>query len=190
MQALGVWLWVIVAAVVILVVGIILYATSRVHANRRTAMLREHFGAEYDRVVAEHGRPRGEAELRERLRRRREVTVRNLDAAERDRFGSAWESAQSAFVDKPVQGLREADLLVMQVMRERGYPVEHFEERADLISVDHPDLVEHFRSAHAAAVANEQEPVETEDLRQAMVDYRYLFDELLQGGDIERIPRV
>lgn len=191
MQVVGMWLWVIVAAVVVLIVGIGLYAGGRVHASRRTATLRRHFGEEYDRVIADRGgRQRGEAELRDRLRRRRGLTVRNLDDEERDRFGQGWESAQSAFVDTPVNGLREADLLVMQVMRDRGYPVEHFEERADFISVDHPELVQHFRDAHAVAVANEQEPVETEHLRQAMVNYRYLFDELLQGGDPERVPRL
>lgn len=97
-------------------------------------------------------------------------------------FTDAWDTAQASFVSTPNTGLRDADLLVMEVMRDRGYPVEHFEERAKLISVDHPELVEHFRSAHVVAVAIEEDSATTEQVRQAMVDYRYLFDELVGGG--------
>lgn len=184
-------LWLVIAAIVVLVVGILLVVSGRIRATLRTAALRRHFGAEYDRVIESFGgRRRGEAELRARLRRRRELTIRNLDPAERERFGSAWDAAQSTFVDTPSTGLRDVDLLVMQVMRDRGYPVERFEERANLISVDHPELVEHFRAAHTVAVANEEDSASTEELRQAMVDYRYLFDELIDGGDPERTRRL
>lgn len=118
-------------------------------------------------------------ELRARLKRRRALEVHELDANERDRYARAWESAQSTFVENPPTGLRDADLLVEQVTRERGYPVQHFEERAKLISVDHPDLAERFRSAHHTAVATENGIAGTEDMRQAMVNHRYLFDALL-----------
>jgi hypothetical protein len=120
--------------------------------------------------------------LRARQRRRRGLSIRRLDPDERARYAAGWEAAERDFVSTPATALREADLLVTQVMRDRGYPVEHFSERADLISVDHPDVVQHFRDGHAVAVGQEGEDVGTERLRQAMVDYRFLFDELLEGG--------
>jgi Sec-independent protein translocase protein TatA len=188
MQGLGVVSWVIVAAIVVLLVGLALVVVGRVRAGRTTRALRRHFGEEYDRVLRQYGgRRRGEAELRQRLRRRRELRIQPLSEQGRSRFDAEWERAQSSFVDTPTAGLRDADLLVMQVMRDRGYPVEQFEERAKLVSVDHPELVQHFRDAHAVAVADEQDGAGTEELRQAMIDYRYLFDELLHG---EGTPEV
>ena len=182
---------VIIVAAVILVVGIVLVIVSRARSRSRRAALRSQFGDEYDRVISEYGQSNGERELRSRLKKRRELEVRELDGSERDRYAKAWESAQSTFVENPSTGLRDADLLVQQVMRDRGYPVERFEERAKLISVDHPDLVEHFRSAHQTSVATEEAgSAGTEDMRQAMVDHRYLFDALLQGGDAERTRRM
>ena len=179
-----------IIAVVVLVGGIVLLVSGRVYTTRRTESLRRQFGSEYDRVIEDHGgRRRGERELRSRLRDRNALTIRQLEPNERARFTDAWESAQATFVDTPATGLRDADLLVMQVMRERGYPVEHFHQRARLISVDHPDLVEHFRAAHTIAVANEDGSADTEQIRQAMVDYRFLFDELVQGGGPERTRR-
>ena len=173
-------------AVVVRVVGIAVGISARFYSARRTAALQRRFGAEYDRVVSELGRRRGERELRSRLKLRRSLTIRHLEPAERATFAQAWESAQSSFVDTPSTGLRDADLLVMQVMRDRGYPVEHVEQRMKVISVDYPDLVEHFRAAHDIAVASDQNHAGTEEQRQAMVDYRFLFDELLEGGDPQR----
>jgi hypothetical protein len=182
---------IVVVAVAVLVVGIALVLSGRAYRTRRTAELRRHFGAEYDRVIGEHGRGRGEAQLRARLRRRGSLTIRRLDPEERARFSAGWEAAERTFVNTPATGLRDADLLVTQVMRERGYPVEHFPERADLISVDYPDVVQHFRDGHAVAVANETDDIETERIRQAMLDYRFLFDELLEGGaDPSPSPRT
>lgn len=179
----GTLMWIVIAAVVVLVVGIMVFLAGRVRAGRQTARLRRQFGPEYDRVIDQFdGRQRGEAELQARLQRRAQLSLRTLAPEERERFTQSWDSAQASFVSTPNNGLRDADLLVMQVMRDRGYPVEHFEERAKLISVDHPELVEHFRSAHTVAVANEQDSATTEQMRQAMVDYRYLFDELVGGG--------
>lgn len=177
----------IAVAVAVLVVGIALVISARFYLARRTAALRRQFGAEYDRVISERGHRRGEAELRSRLRLRRSLTIRHLEPDERAAFAQAWESAQRSFVDSPYTGLRDADLLVMQVMRDRGYPVEHVEQRVRVISVDYPDLVEHFRAAHNVALTSEQDHAGTEEQRQAMVDYRFLFDELLEGGDPQRI---
>lgn len=181
---------VIVVAVVVLAVGIALVISARLYSARRTAALRRQFGDEYDRVVSELGQRRAEAELRSRLELRRSLTIRHLGADERATFEQAWDAAQSSFVDTPSAGLRDADLLVMQVMRDRGYPVEHVEERVKVISVDYPELVEHFRAARGVAVASEQDHAGTEEQRQAMVDYRFLFDELLEGGDPQRTRRT
>ncbi|MER5674851.1 hypothetical protein [Pseudonocardia alni] len=184
-----VMLWVVVAIVVLVVLGLALVAASRVRGRRRTAALRRHFGPEYGHVVEQSGgQARGEAELRQRLRRRRELDVRDLDADERERFAGRFAEAQNTFVRTPRAGLRDTDLLLQQVMRTRGYPVEHFSEREAMISVDHPDLVAHYRAAHAVAVADED--ADTESLRQAMVDHGYLFDELIGAGHPESTQRT
>ncbi|MBW0105288.1 hypothetical protein [Pseudonocardia sp. KRD291] len=183
-------IWVVVAAVVLIAIGVGLIVAGRVRGRRRSAALRRHFGPEYDHVVEQSGgRSEGESVLQRRLNHRRELDVRDLDADERERFSSAWDQAQNSFVETPRTGLRDADLLVMQVMRDRGYPVEHFTEREEMVSVDHPDLVGHYRAAHRTAVADTQDHADTEQLRQAMVDYRYLFDELIGAGHPERTQR-
>lgn len=181
---------IVVVAVVVVVLGVALLVVGRYRARSTTATLRSRFGAEYDRVVSAFGQRDGEKELRKRLERRQQVELRDLGADERERYGRAWEATQATFVENPSTGLRDADLLVQQVMRDRGYPSERFEEREKLVSVDHPDLVEHFRSAHGVAVADEQGEQSLEDRRQAMVDHRYLFDALLQGGDAQRTRRL
>jgi hypothetical protein len=186
----GVVLGIVIAAVVVVLIGVVLLVIARRRARATSATLRSRFGDEYDRVVSEYGRRDGEKELRARVRRRQELELRDLGSDERDRYSRAWETAQSTFVENPSTGLRDADLLVQQVMRDRGYPSERFEEREKLVSVDYPDLVEHFRSAHEVAVADEQSEQELEERRQAMVDHRYLFDALLQGGDAQRTRRL
>ncbi|GAA1089635.1 hypothetical protein ACFU8R_13810 [Pseudonocardia alni] len=184
-----VMLWVVVAVVVLVVLGLALVVGSRVRGRRRTAALRRHFGQEYDHVVEQSGgKDRGETELRRRLSRRRELDVRDLDADERERFAGDFAGAQNAFVRTPRAGLRDTDLLLQQVMRTRGYPVEHFSEREEMISVDHPDLVGHYRAAHAVAVA--EDDADTESLRRAMLDHGYLFDELIGAGHPESTQRT
>jgi hypothetical protein len=189
MDGQNVWVWVVVAAVVLLVLGIGLLLAGRRHQRRRTAALRRRFGPEYERVVGERGRRRGEAELRARMRRRQELPIRSLDASERQRFETAWQSAQSTWVETPAAGLRDADMLVVQVMRERGYPVANVEERAKLLSVDHADQVEQVREAHRLATA-EDGTVDNEEIRHAIVAQRQLFFELLEGGEPERTRRL
>ena len=186
----GVVLGIVIAAVVVVLIGVVLLVIARRRARATSATLRSRFGDEYDRVVSEYGRRDGEKELRARVRRRQELELRDLGSDERDRYSRAWETAQSTFVENPSTGLRDADLLVQQVMRDRGYPSERFEEREKLVSVDYPDLVEHFRSAHEVPLADEQSEQELEERRQAMVDHRYLFDALLQGGDAQRTRRL
>jgi hypothetical protein len=129
------------------------------------------------------GRRQAEAELEARRKRREQLDVRPLDPASRQRYSEQWAGTQSRFVDSPAEAVREADVLVIQVMRERGYPVDNFEQRSSDVSVDHPHVVENYRSAHAVSLANDQGQAGTEDLRQAMVHYRALFQDLLSTGE-------
>src|SRR6185369_2754919 len=132
-----IWLLVIVVVVLLCVVAFL------VLRQRRTAQLREGFGPEYDRVLDERGDQRAaEAELRERRDRRRSYDIKPLGATARDRYGERWRETQAKFVDQPASALTEADGLLEEVMRERGYPVEDFEQQAADISVDHPEVVE------------------------------------------------
>lgn len=170
------WVWiVIVAAAVFVVLLAIAWAASR---KRRTAHLQEGFGPEYDRTVEEAGsRRKAESELTDREKRREELDIRPLASASRDRFAGRWSGVQERFVDDPSQALRDAHVLVVEVMRERGYPTDDFEQRAADVSVDHPHVVENYRSAHAIT---ERSDADTEEQRQGMVHYRALFDELLE----------
>jgi hypothetical protein len=167
-----IWVLVIVVVVLLAVVGVLAYR------QRRSAQLREGFGPEYDRAVREHGDQRAaEAELSERRERRRGYDIKPLSATARDRYAERWRAAQAKFVDQPASALQDADALVGEVMAERGYPVEDFEQRAADVSVDHPEVVEHYREAHAI---HAERSASTEDLRKAMVHYRALFAELLE----------
>src|SRR6201989_814903 len=138
---------VIVASVLIaLVVGALVLAR-----QRRSQQLQEGFGPEYDRAVEEHSgdRKQAEAELPERRGGRHQFEIRELEPAARDAYAERWRGAQRRFVDQPGPAVGEADALVMEVMRDRGYPVaDEFEQRAADVSVDHPQVVEHYRAAH------------------------------------------
>jgi hypothetical protein len=162
----------------IIVVFIALYMRER---RKTTAKLRKRFGSEYDRAVLEHGSERkAEAGLEARETRVEHLKIRDLAPTERERFLAEWASVQSRFVDHPKGAVTEADELVSSLMHARGYPVADFEQRAADISVNHPRVVEHYRSAHAIAVRLGSDEATTEDLRTAMIQYRNLFDELLQ----------
>ena len=182
----GFMFWGAVAAIglLMLAVGGVVHWRARERARRRTALLRRVFGSEYARAVnAYRGRRLGEEELLKRLRRRREMRLRDLDTAEREQFEAAWQSALALFVESPETAVREADVLLVEVMRVRGYPIERFDERASLISLDFPELVEELRAAHAVALAaDEAGPDDTERLRQALRAYGSLFDALLGHG--------
>ena len=133
---------IILVVLVLVVLGIML---SR---RRRSTQLQQHFGPEYERSVAATGDRRGaEAELAERRQRREEFDVRDLNPEERDRFRGSWNEIQRGFVDDPRQSLQSADLLVAEIRRARGYPVDDFDRRADDLSVDHPRVVQHYREA-------------------------------------------
>ena len=171
--------WVLVILVAVLLCAVIWLALRQ----RRSAQLREGFGPEYDRTLEERGDQRAaEAELRERVQRRRSYDIRELDPAARERYAERWRVTQARFVDQPASTLADADALVSEVMRERGYPVDDdFETQAADVSVDHPGVVEHYRKAHAVRASDE---TSTEELREAFVHYRALFDDLL-GDDQE-----
>jgi len=149
--------------------------------KRRTAGLRTQFGgAEYDRAVEEDGsRRHAEAGLKERTARVESLNIRPLAPGDRARFVESWRLVQARFVDGPGGAVTEADQLLGDVMSTRGYPVSDFEQRAADISVDHPLVLENYRTAHAIAVRQMQGQANTEDLRQAMIHYRTLFDELV-----------
>jgi len=149
--------------------------------KRRSTQLRSRFGPEYDRAVHEYGnRLKAERALERRAERAGKYKIRSLAAEEQRRFAEGWRHTQARFVDDPNLAIREADHLVSEVMRARGYPMGDFDRRAEDISVDHPHVVRNYRVAHRIAVSAEDGRANTEELRQAMVHYRELFDELLE----------
>ena len=183
------WVWILIAAVVVAVIAIVAIVVTQ---QRRRAELRESFGPEYDRAIAREGDVRrGESELKARRERRAELDIRPLSPASRTAYAQSWEQTQAGFVDDPAGSLSQADALIIAVMEERGYPMDDFERRAEDISVDHPDVVQHYRAAHDISVRLEDDPnnastgsvtsrTSTEDLRQGLVHYRALFTELLE----------
>jgi hypothetical protein len=177
-------IWVLVAVIVVLVIVVALMAARA----RRSRQLRDNFGPEYDRVVSQRGGQRAaEKELIERRDRVSEFEIRELDPAARAAYQERWQVAQRDFVDTPRGAVNDAHLLVQEVMRERGYPVdEDFEQRAADVSVEHPGVVENYRAAHGISLNAENGNASTEDMRQAMVHFRALFDDLL--GARENAP--
>jgi hypothetical protein len=152
--------------------------------RRRTTSLRDQFGPEYERTLHEReDRKAAESELAERRSRREHLDIRTLDPASRRRYASQWNDVQSRFVDQPARSLAEADELVLHVMRERGYPMDDFEQRAADVSVDHPQVVENYRRAHEISSRVGSNRATTEDMRQGLVHYRALFAELLNEQD-------
>lgn len=167
----------IAIVVVLIIIAIIAVTLLR---RRRSRHLKEQFGPEYDRAVMQRGnRSKAELELLNREKRVNSFTIKPLIPSARDRFAEEWSSIQSRFVDDPPVAVRDADSLVNRVMTERGYPMADFEQRAADVSVTYPTVVQNYRAARAIVVRYERGEVTTEDLRQAMVHYRSLFDELL-----------
>lgn len=168
---------VIVVVVAVIAVLIIAWAVAR---RQRTAKLRGKFGPEYDRAVREIGQTKAESVLLEREKRVEKFPIRELSAEERERFVTEWRIVQSRFVDDPQGAVADADVLVNRLMQARGYPMSDFDQRAADISVTHPRVVGNYRAAHMIAVRHQQGQATTEDLRNAIIYYRSLFDELLQ----------
>jgi hypothetical protein len=186
LSALGtVQIAIIIAVAVLLVAGIAIVFSIR---KRKTERLRTQFGgAEYNRAVKEGGsRQKAEAVLDKRADRVESFHIQPLGPGDRTRFVESWRRVQARFVDGPGGALTEADQLLRDVMSTRGYPVSDFEQRAADISVDHPLVLEHYRSAHEIAVRQTQGQASTEDLRQAMIHYRALFEELVGEPELAR----
>jgi hypothetical protein len=172
---------IVLGAVVILIIAVLAWLYLRKRRST-TADLRKKFGPEYDRAVQAHGAGRkAESKLEDREKRVEKLNIRDLDPMEHERFSKRWESVQSGFVDSPKGAVAEADDLVSSLMKTRGYPVSDFDQRAADISVDHPRVVENYRSAHEIALRVGKDQATTEELRTAMIHYRSLFDELVQA---------
>lgn len=151
--------------------------------NRRmnSRRLRQRFGSEYDEVVRKHGsRRRAEAELAQREQRVSKYSIVPLPPHERARYSDAWMKIQSQFVDQPEKAVAEADRLVHEIMTRRGYPVTGFEQAAADLSVDHPGVVENYRAAYRIVERSRRGAASTEELREAIVRYRALFDDLVE----------
>ena len=171
------WIWIVIAVVVVLIVAAVVASASR---RRRSHHLQERFGSEYDRTVEGADRRReAERDLREREARHDELELRPLSDASRQRYTQQWQEMQQGFVDRPQVAVADADRLITDLMRERGYPVDDFDTRSELVSVDHPDVVENYRTAHGIAVRTVEGRTDTEELRQAVISYRALFEEML-----------
>ena len=169
---------IVIAVVILLVIGGLLgMALAR---RQRTKRLQERFGPEYDRTIREVGDQRqAEEELEARLDHVKALEIRPLSAEETDRFTREWQFAQAEFVDEPLAALQKANQLIKEVMSLKGYPVDDFEQRAADISVDYPNLVIDYRELRAIATKGDDEDVATEEMRQAMVHARALFENLV-----------
>jgi hypothetical protein len=173
---------VIVVAAVIVIGAVAAWA----FMQRRSSRLRSTFSSEYDRTVADTGgRREAEKELLDREKKRRELDIVPLSTAARDRYLEQWRRTQAEFVDSPEAALRNANALVEDVMDERGYPVDDFEEQAAVISVDHAGVVENYRVAHEISLAAAKGEASTEEMRRGMRHYRSLFEDLLEEA-VER----
>jgi len=178
----------VIALAVLLLVLIAVVAVLYIRKRRNaTAELRDKFGPEYDRAVLQHGSERkAQAKLEDREKRVEKLNIRDLDPMEHERFLKQWLSTQSRFVDSPKGAVAEADDLVSALMKARGYPMTEFDQRAADISVDHPRVVENYRSAHEIAGRAGKSEATTEELRTAMIHYRSLFEELVELPTVER----
>jgi FtsZ-interacting cell division protein ZipA len=176
------------AAIVILAIVVVAIAVGAFFylRRRRSENLRKQFGPEYNRAVKQYGDERkAEEKLAEREKRVRKLDIRGLTREEQNQFSNNWKKTQAHFVDAPSPAVNEADSLVKELMLARRYPVGEFEQRAADISVDHPNVVSNYRTAHDIAERNKSGKATTEDLRQAMVHYRSLFEELLETTAVE-----
>jgi hypothetical protein len=175
------WVWIVIGAIVAIVVLGVVFSALR---TRRSRSLQDQFGREYDRTVDKAGgRREAERELAERQKRHDELDLKPLSQDARERYLQQWQVTQGRFVDDPTGAVSEADDLVQRVMRDRGYPVDDFEQRAADISFEHPELVEKYRTANGIARASERGEASTEDLRHSVRHYRALFVELLEVDD-------
>lgn len=172
--------WLIAVIVLLLVVAAVAYFATQRRGSGGSRQLKERFGGEYDRVVERApDRSQAEQELQQRVERHDQLDITDLTPEQRDRYVNSWRDVQRRFVDDPEATLGEADRLITQAMRDRGYPTEHFGQKIDDLSVDHADTINAYREAHEIADRHEQSGVSTDDLRLAMQRYRTVFESIV-----------
>lgn len=172
------WLIVLIVVVAVAVLGAVIWLVTQEMQRKR---LQQRFGPEYDRTVAEKDSPRAaQRELAERERRHKELDIRPLSASARERYTREWARVQEKFVDQPADAVAEAEQLLNSLMAERGYPTEGYEQQLADLSVRHAETLEHYRAAHTTQ--QKRDAASTEDLRDAMVRYRTVFEDLLTDG--------
>ena len=168
----------LIAAIVVVAIVIVAIAMAR---RNRSHALQQRFGPEYDRTVKQTGSAtEAERELARREARVKRMHIEELPPGAKDRYTEEWRTTQTRFVDEPKTALVDADSIVTNVMRDRGYPIDNFDQTVADLSPDHPNVVQNYRIAHDITVRCERGEVSTEDLRQAMVHYRALFDDLVK----------
>ena len=186
MQQIDTTVWVLLG--VVIVVALAAYLIFR---NRRTATLRDHFGDEYDRTVEQTGaRAKAEAALKDREERVAKLDIRPLTAEERDGFSREWRDVKAVFVNSPVEAVHHADRLLTNIMKTRGYPMADFDRRYEDLTVDHSEVARHYREGHELVLRHGRGQGSTEDLRQAMIHFEALFDDLVNEvtGEVENPP--
>ncbi len=172
--------YVFIAVVLIMVIMGVILGLNFAARSKRSERLHDQFGTEYDLTVETLGsEKKAQTELNERKEYVKALNIRPLSITERERYLADWASVQSKFVDEPGQAIIDADGLIMEVMQLRNYPMSDFEQRAADVSVSYPSLVSNYRAARVIAIENEKHLADTEELRQAMIYYRSLFEELL-----------
>lgn len=176
------WAWIVIAVLVVVAVALFV---GWVRASRRHRHLEQQFGPEYQRTVEQSSsRRKGERDLREREAQHAElVDLQPLSDEARERYEEQWNALQFRFVDRPQVALADADALITEVMRDRGYPVDDFNGKSRLVSVDHPGVVENYRKGHDIFIKTVEGRATTEDLRQAVISYRALFEDLMREGE-------
>ncbi|WP_206793575.1 hypothetical protein [Amycolatopsis sp. MtRt-6] len=176
------WLIVLIVVVAVAVLGAVIWLVTQEMQRKR---LQQRFGPEYDRTVAEKDSPRAaQRELAERERRHKELDIRPLSASARERYAREWAQVQEKFVDQPAAAVGDAERLLNSLMAERGYPTEGYEQQLADLSVRHAKTLEHYRAAHTTQ--QKRDGASTEDLRDAMVRYRTVFEDLLTDGADEK----
>lgn len=175
----GATIGIIVAVLVVLAVGAVLLRKSM-----QRKRLQSKFGPEYERAVEQSdNRSAAERELTEREREHKKLEIKPLSAEARDSYSRHWSAIQETFVDSPAAAVQKADVLVIDLMAERGYPTDGYERQVSLLSVEHSRTLDHYRAAHDISERQRGGDVSTEDLRTAMVHYRALFEDLLGTTD-------
>lgn len=181
---------VIIIVAVVLLAALFAAVAVALLRRRERRELHERFGPEYERLESERDPGDAVDELKHREARRSQFDIRELNAERRDHYRRRWQEIQREFVDHPAAAVARADALIQDVMRNRGYPVEDFEQRAADLSVDHPNVVQHYRQGHELASRSAAGETTTEELREGFIHYRELFVRLVGEGAEDRAPVV